>query len=116
MIFFGVMILAHDGIRLYSVHYGPKIYKETKPYMSAFLKNLPVKVTWRQVSEAPPLLVFVWVVKQFCRFGIWYMLSSLHITPSPPSPPPVTHCIECIDLYFSQREGGEVNWREGGGR
>jgi hypothetical protein len=45
MIFFGVMILAHDGIRLYSVHYGPKIYKDTKPYISAFLNNLPVKVT-----------------------------------------------------------------------
>ncbi len=41
---------------------------------------------------------------------------ALHITPSPP---PLLHTIECIDLYwylFTQEGGGEeVNWKVGRG-
>ncbi len=63
---------------LTDLDYGSNIYKDTKPYMLTFLKNLPVKVlgSWRQV---------------------FICLRS----PSP-SPLPVTHCMNT----YSHREGG----------
>ncbi len=48
---------------LYCYVHGPNIYKDTKPFMSAFLKNLPVKVlggrclsVWGPQSPTPPPL------------------------------------------------------------
>jgi hypothetical protein len=63
-----------------------------------------------------PLLGFFGAVKQFGRFGFWsntqcmyysWICSPHNLIPSPP----VTHCIECINLYFfthGRGEGGKL--------
>ncbi len=98
-----------------------KYLKRQQTLNFSFSYKMTRKGTLRQVSGVPSPPRFCRVAKQFCRFGIWSNTQcitpvyALHITPSPL--PPVTHCIECIDLYnvhIQTGKGGgkEVNLRE----
>jgi hypothetical protein len=93
--------------------------KTPNPLISAFLKNLPVKVLGSRcyLSEAPlPFQVFVFgVVKQFCGFGIWsstqYITAvyALHTTRSPPPRyTPYDNIHTPVLIHTGEGEGGEV--------
>ncbi len=90
-------------LKSFSSCHGPNIYKDTKPKMSAFLKNLLVKVLGGRClsmwGPLPPRFLFG-VVKQFCRFGIWSNTQcntpeyAFHISQSPPP------CYTLFHLYL----------------
>ncbi len=76
----------------HTMAHGPNIYKDTKPWISAFLKNWPVKVLGGRC------------------LSVWGPLPSY----DPILPPPLTHGIRVYRyiILIHTRKGGRANQRE----